>query len=129
MNFLKNTFAKLEKNDMATKNYYELPVVLAIYDSPDYEKNTAEHSEEMFQEIVAYYVNLNRRRRKITQKQIAEALHISQPGVCQMLKRPATISKLSRLSVAMGGKLEVNIRFGDKVYSLLNEPLPGSEEE
>ena len=37
---------------MATKNYYELPVVLAIYDSPDYEKNTAEHSEEMFQEIV-----------------------------------------------------------------------------
>jgi hypothetical protein len=25
--------------------------------------------------------------------------------------------------------LEVNIRFGDKVYSLLNEPLPGSEEE
>jgi hypothetical protein len=46
-----------------------------------------------------------------------------------MLKRPATISKLWRLSVAMGGKLEVNIRFGDKVYSLLNEPLPESEEE
>ncbi len=34
MTFLKNTFAKLERNDMATKNYYELPVVLAIYDSP-----------------------------------------------------------------------------------------------
>ena len=114
---------------MATKNYYDLPVVQATYDSPDYEKNTAEHSEEMFQEIVAYYVNLNRRRRKITQKQIAEALHISQPGVCQMLKRPATIAKLWRLSVAMGGELEVNLRFGDKVYSLLNEPLPGSEEE
>jgi hypothetical protein len=46
-----------------------------------------------------------------------------------MLKRPATIAKLWRLSVAMGGELEVNIRFGDKVYSLLNEPLPGSEEE
>jgi predicted XRE-type DNA-binding protein len=129
MNFLKSTFAKLETNSMTTKNFFELPGVLARYNSPDYEKNTAEHSEEMFQEIVSYYVNLNRRRRKITQKQIAEALHISQPGVCQMLKRPATISKLWRLSVAMGGKLEVNIRFGDKVYSLLNEPLPGSEEE
>ena len=114
---------------MTTKNFFELPGVLERYKSPDYEKNTAEHSEEMFQEIVAYYVNLNRRRRKITQKQIAEALHISQPGVCQMLKRPATIAKLWRLSVAMGGELEVNLRFGDKVYSLLNEPLPGSEEE
>ena len=114
---------------MAIKNYYELPVVLELYASPKYEEYSAESSEEMFQEIVSYYVNLNRRRRKITQKQIAEALHISQPGVCQMLKRPATISKLWRLSVAMGGKLEVNIRFGDKVYSLLNEPLPGSEEE
>ena len=96
---------------------------------PNFEQDQEESSEEMWQEIVAYYVNLNRRRRKITQKQIAEALKISQPGVCQMLKRPATISKLWRLSVAMGGKLEVNIRFGDKVYSLLNEPLPGSEEE
>ena len=96
---------------------------------PNFEQDQEESSDDMWQEIVAYYVNLNRRRRKITQKQIAEALHISQPGVCQMLKRPATISKLSRLSVAMGGELEVNIRFGDKVYSLLNEPLPGSEEE
>jgi predicted XRE-type DNA-binding protein len=96
---------------------------------PNFEQDQEESSDDMWQEIVSYYVNLNRRRRKITQKQIAEALKISQPGVCQMLKRPATIAKLWRLSVAMGGKLEVNIRFGDKVYSLLNEPLPGSEEE
>ena len=96
---------------------------------PNFEQDEEESSDDMWQEIVSYYINLNRRRRKITQKQIAEALKISQPGVCQMLKRPATISKLWRLSIAMGGKLEVNIRFGDKVYSLLNEPLPGSEEE
>jgi predicted XRE-type DNA-binding protein len=96
---------------------------------PNFEQDQEESSDDMWQEVVAYYVNLNRRRRKITQKQIAEALHISQPGVCQMLKRPATIAKLWRLSVAMGGELEVNLRFGDKVYSLLNEPLPGSEEE
>jgi predicted XRE-type DNA-binding protein len=114
---------------MATKNFFDLPGVQAIYKSPDYEEDSEIGYDEMFHEVVAYYVNLNRRRRKITQKQIAEALHISQPGVCQMLKRPATIAKLWRLSVAMGGKLEVNIRFGDKVYSLLNEPLPGSEEE
>jgi predicted XRE-type DNA-binding protein len=96
---------------------------------PNFEQDEEESSDDMWQEIVSYYINLNRRRRKITQKQIAEALKISQPGVCQMLKRPATIAKLWRLSVAMGGELEVNLRFGDKVYSLLNEPLPGSEEE
>ena len=96
---------------------------------PNFEQDEEESSDDMWQEIVSYYINLNRRRRKITQKQIAEALHISQPGVCQMLKRPATIAKLWRLSVAMGGELEVNLRFGDKVYSLLNEPLPGSEVE
>jgi hypothetical protein len=45
------------------------------------------------------------------------------------LKRPATVGKLWRLSLAMGGKLEVNIRFGDKVYPLLGELLPISEEE
>ncbi len=114
---------------MATKNFFDLPVVQAIYKSPDYEEDSEIGYDEMFHEVVSYYINLNRRRRKITQKQIAEALHISQPGVCQMLKRPATIAKLWRLSVAMGGELEVNLRFGDKVYSLLNEPLPGSEEE
>jgi predicted XRE-type DNA-binding protein len=96
---------------------------------PNFEQDQEESSDDMWQEIVSYYISLNRRRRKITQKQIAEALKISQPGVCQMLKRPATIAKLWRLSVAMGGELEVNLRFGDKVYSLLNEPLPGSEEE
>ena len=114
---------------MATKNFYDLPIVQAMYKSPNYEALSEETSEDMWQEIVSYYVNLNRKRRKMTQKQLAEALHISQPGVCQMLKRPATIAKLWRLSVAMGGQLEVNIRFDDKVYSLLNEPLPGSEEE
>ena len=96
---------------------------------PNFEQDQEESSDEMWQEIVSYYINLNRRRRKITQKQIAEALKISQPGVCQMLKRPATVGKLWRLSLAMGGELEVNIRFGDKVYPLLGELLPISQEE
>ena len=53
---------------------------------PNFEQDQEESSDDMWQEIVSYYINLNRRRRKITQKQIAEALKISQPGVCQMLK-------------------------------------------
>ena len=113
---------------MPTKNFSDLPVVRAMYKSPNYELLSDETSEDMWHEIVSYYINLNRRRRRVTQKQIAETLHISQPGVCQMLKRPATISKLWRLVTAMGGTLEVNVRFGDKVYSLLNEPLPEEDE-
>ena len=112
---------------MSEKTYEEWRATRHL--RPGFEQDQEQSSEEMFQEIVSYYINLNRKRRKITQKQIAESLHISQPGVCQMLKRPATIAKLWRLSVAMGGQLEVNIRFGDKVYSLLNEPLDEETEE
>lgn len=79
--------------------------------------------DDMFHETVSHYLNLNRKRQKITQQQIADQLSISQSAVCQMLKRPATIGKLWRLCNALGGKLEVSIRFGDRSYSLLNEPL------
>ena len=112
---------------MSSKTYEEWRATRHL--RPGFEQDQEESTDQMWQEIVSYYVNLNRKRRKMTQKQLAEALHISQPGVCQMLKRPATIAKLWRLSVAMGGKLEVNIRFDDKVYSLLNEPLEDETEE
>jgi transcriptional regulator with XRE-family HTH domain len=80
--------------------------------------------DDIFHETVSHYLNVNRKRQKVTQQQIAERLKVSQSAVCQMLKRPATIGKLWRLCRALGGELEVNIRFGDKTYSLLNEPLP-----
>ena len=86
----------------------------------------SEISEEMWNEVLSYYVNLNRRRRKITQKQIAQKIGLTQPRVCQMLKRPATIAKLWKLCDAMGGQLEVNVRFGNEVFSLLNEPDPNN---
>jgi predicted XRE-type DNA-binding protein len=86
----------------------------------------SEISEEMWNEVLSYYVNLNRRRRKVTQKQIAQRIGLTQPRVCQMLKKPATIAKLWKLCDAMGGQLEVNVRFGNEVFSLLNEPDPNN---
>jgi predicted XRE-type DNA-binding protein len=80
--------------------------------------------DDMFHEGVSYWINVNRRRRKVTQKQIAVALGITQPGVCQMLKRPATVGKLWRLCRAMGGELEVNFVVEGKRFSLLGEPDP-----
>lgn len=80
--------------------------------------------DDMFHEIVSYWLGINRQRRKVTQKQIAKSLGITQPGVCQMLKRPATIGKLWRLCRAMGGELEVNFVVDGKRYPLLGEPDP-----
>ena len=80
--------------------------------------------DDMFHELVSYWVNVNRRRRKVTQKQIAASLGITQSGVCQMLKRPATIGKLWRLCRALGGELEVNFVFDGRKYPLLGEPDP-----
>lgn len=88
------------------------------------DRDESEGFDRMFHEVVSYWVNVNRRRRKITQKQIAATLGITQPGVCQMLKRPATIGKLWRLCRAMGGELEVNFVCDGKRYPLLGEPNP-----
>ena len=109
---------------MTTKarRFFDNPVVRDLSENPEHGKLREKTNEDMFHEIVSYWLNINRRRRRVTQKQIAETLHISQPGVCQMLKRPATIGKLWRLCRALGGELEVNFVVDGKRYSLLGEP-------
>jgi len=82
--------------------------------------------DDMFLETVSYHLNLNRKRQKITQHPIAEQLQVSQSAVCQLLKRPSTIAKQRRLCAALGGALEITIRFGDTTDSLLNEPIAGN---
>jgi predicted XRE-type DNA-binding protein len=81
---------------------------------PDYEKFSAENADEMMLEGLTFWFNMYRRRRRITQKKIAEELLISQPAVCQMLKRPATIGTLWRLCEAMDARLEITIQFKDE---------------
>lgn len=106
------------------RRFLDNPIVRKIAEDPKYEGLREESNEDVWQEVVAYWLNINRRRRRVTQKQIAEQLHVSQPRVCQMLKRPATVGKLWRLCRAMGGELEVNFVVDGKRYSLLGEPDP-----
>ena len=106
------------------RRFFDNPIVRQITEDPEYEGLREESNEDVWQEVVAYWLNINRRRRRVTQKQIAEQLHVSQPRVCQMLKRPATVGKLWRLCRAMGGELEVNFVVDGKRYSLLGEPDP-----
>lgn len=106
------------------RRFFDNPIVRQITEDPKYEGLREESNEDVWQEVVAYWLNINRRRRRVTQKQIAEQLHVSQPRVCQMLKRPATVGKLWRLCRAMGGELEVNFVVDGMRFSLLGEPDP-----
>lgn len=99
--------------------YFDDPNTKALYADESYEKNSEIDFDDLFHETISYWINNIRRRKKFTQQHLADSMHISQPGICQMLKRPATIAKLFRLCAAMGGILEVNVRFGDEVISLL----------
>ncbi|MEI8287267.1 MAG: hypothetical protein WCG15_08225 [Actinomycetes bacterium] len=106
--------------------YDDDPTIQAIYEDASYEADAEVGYNEDFHETVSFWLNIYRKRRKITQKKIAQALHISQPGVCQMLKKPATVGTLWRLCNAMGAELEINIRFegeGWKSLILGDDPL------
>lgn len=99
--------------------FFDDPNIKALYADESYEENSEIGFDDLFHETTSYWINHVRRRKKFTQQNLADSLHISQPGICQMLKRPATIAKLFRLCAAMGGTLEVNVRFEDEVISLL----------
>ena len=88
--------------------------------SPGYEERAARSADDEMVFGLAFWFNIYRKRRKITQKMLAEEVFISQSAVCQMLKRPVTVGTLWRLCDAMGAKLEINIRFdGEDSKSLI----------
>lgn len=88
--------------------------------SPGFENDVTEWHEEFWTTTLSHYLNRLRRRRKITQKSMAEALGISQPGVCQRLKRPGNIANLADLVQAMGGRLDVIVYIDGEAISLFN---------
>lgn len=87
---------------------------------PTYERDITEWHEEFWTTTLSYYLNRLRKRRKMTQKKMAEVLHISQPGVCQRLKKPGNIANLADLVAAMGGRLDVVVYIDGQAISLFN---------
>jgi len=72
-------------------------------------------------------VRLNdlRRRRGLSQAQIADALEVSQPNVSRIEQEDDLyLSTLARYVVALGGHLEVRAVFGEETITLLREPDP-----
>lgn len=88
--------------------------------SPTYENEVTEWHEEFWTTTLSYYLNRLRKRRRLTQRKMAEVLGISQPGVCQRLKRPGNIANLADLVQAMGGRLDVIAYIDGEAISLFN---------
>lgn len=88
--------------------------------SPTFESELTEWHEEFWTTTLSYHLNRLRRRRKMTQQKMAEALGISQPGVCQRLKKPGNIANLADVVRAMGGRLDVIAYIDGEAISLFN---------
>lgn len=73
-------------------------------------------------------VRLNdlRRRRGLSQAQLAEALEVSQPNVSRIeLQDDLYLSTLARYVAALGGHLEVRAVFPEETITLLGGPAAG----
>ena len=88
--------------------------------SSNFESEITEWRDEFWTTTLSYHLNRLRRRRKMTQQKMAEALGISQPGVCQRLKKPGNIANLADLVQAMGGRLDVIAYIDGEAISLFN---------
>jgi hypothetical protein len=76
---------------------------------PESRVRAEQRTEEMLREMPLVEL---RRARALTQAQLAELLHMSQPAVCNMERQTDMyISTLRRMIEAMGGRLEVRAQF------------------
>ena len=66
--------------------------------------------------IFAYQLEMARKARKVSQKQLAAALRVSQPAIAKMEhEEDMKLSTLKRLVAGMGGSLRVEAEFPDGV--------------
>ena len=66
--------------------------------------------------IFAYQLEMARKARKVSQKQLAAALRVSQPAIAKMEhEEDMKLSTLKRLVEGMGGTLRVEAEFPDGV--------------
>ncbi|OKI89146.1 helix-turn-helix domain-containing protein [Micromonospora sp. CB01531] len=83
------------------------------------EAKVAEHKERMLAEVRATRLREMRERRGLTQREVADRMHVSQPRVAAIEKGevPATeVGTIERYVAALGGKLEIVADFdGDRL--------------
>jgi len=80
---------------------------------------TLEIEEDFIHQGLEYWLNDFRKTHCITQKQLAQLMGVSQPAVCQLLKRPSRLATLGRIVHAMGGQIDITVTKDGKTTSLL----------
>ncbi len=96
------------------KNFNTLKATL----SPEAQAKAAQKTEQMLQEMPLHEL---RQARGLSQKMMAEALHIQQPAVAKIEKRTDMyLSTLRSHIQAMGGELEIVARFPEGSVKIQN---------
>lgn len=91
------------------------------------ERPLSEGRIDAYRRLMEAEVRLNdlRRRRGLSQAQIAEALEVSQPNVSRIEQEDDLyLSTLARYVAALGGHLEVRAVFPEETITLLREGAP-----
>jgi transcriptional regulator with XRE-family HTH domain len=83
------------------------------------EAEVAEHKERMLAEVRATRLREMREQRGLTQQEVADRMHISQPRVAAIEKGEVLtteVGTIERYVAALGGKLEITVNFdGDRL--------------
>lgn len=96
------------------KNFSALKAAL----SPESQSKVTQKTEQMLQEMPLHEL---RQARGLSQKMMAEALHIQQPAVAKIEKRTDMyLSTLRSHIQAMGGELEIVARFPEGSVKIQN---------
>ncbi|WP_254909814.1 helix-turn-helix domain-containing protein [Micromonospora sp. NBS 11-29] len=85
------------------------------------EAKVAEHKERMLAEVRATRLREMRERRGLTQQEVADRMHVSQPRVAAIEKGevPATeVGTIERYVSALGGRLEIVADFDGDRFAL-----------
>ncbi|MFI5832273.1 helix-turn-helix domain-containing protein [Micromonospora sp. NPDC051300] len=85
------------------------------------EAKVAEHKERMLAEVRATRLREMREQRGLTQQEVADRMHVSQPRVAAIEKGevPATeVGTIDRYVSALGGRLEIVADFDGERFAL-----------
>ena len=86
--------------------------------SPEARADISRRVEEALEEMLLHEL---RRVRGLSQRELAEALHVQQPAIAKMERRADMyISTLRSHIEAMGGELEITARFPDGAVKITN---------
>jgi DNA-binding transcriptional regulator YiaG len=115
MNFTMNTWSSFERKGLSMANKYSM---LRQHMSPQSQARAEIKAQALLAEMP---LNELRQARGLSQKMLADVLHVQQPSIAKMEKRTDMyLSTLRSHIEAMGGQLDVVARFPEGSVKITN---------